>query len=362
MKKIYFANPKENYLKSKKLIDIEINKCLNSNTYILGNNVKKFEKTFANYIKTNYCISVKNGTDAITMALQSLSLKKNSKIIVPSMTATATAMAVMNADLKPVFCDVNDQFYTSDLEDIKSKFNKDIRGVIVVHLHGQSVEIDKIQKFCNEKKIFLIEDCAQSSGSYFKKKPLGSFGVISTHSFFPTKNLSAMGDGGAICTSNKKIFTKLLKIRQYGWNSKRISLIRGLNSRMDELQASILNVKLRFLNKDITERRKIAKIYDNKINQKKYKLPIQRKNSKHSYHIYSIQHKSRDKLKSFLQKKGYYCGIHYQTPVHKMPFFKKKKNKLNVTEKLCKKFLSLPIYPEMKQKDVLKVIKLLNSF
>lgn len=361
MKKIFFANPKANYLKSKKIINNKIYQCLNSNNYILGKNVNEFEKKFSKLIGTKYCISVKNGTDAITIALQSLDLPKNSKILVPSLTATASAMAIVNAGHKPIFCDISERYYTSNVENIKSKFNKNIKAILVVHLHGQAADIDKIKNFCNINKIFLIEDCAQSTGSYFNKKSLGSFGDISTHSFFPTKNLSAIGDGGAICTNNVKLFNKIKKIRQYGWDKNRISMLQGSNSRLDELQAGILNVKINKLAKDIKKRRKISEIYKKFLDPKKFILPSERENSYHSYHIYSVQCYSRNKLKRLLEKKGYFCGIHYSNPLHKMPYFKKPSEKLEITEKISKSFLSLPMYPELKKKELLKFINIINK-
>ena len=320
MKKIFFSNPLEPYKKNKFSFDKNIRKILASGNYLLGKQNKIFEKKLSSYIGSKYSLTVKNGTDALYIAIKSLNLKKDDEIIIPSMTATATASAAVQTGSKIRFCDVNYDFHTSDLEDIKKKFNKKTKLVVLVHLHGQSAEIEKIRKFCKSKKIYLIEDCAQSLGSSFKKKKIGNFGDISTHSFFPTKNLSAFGDGGAVSTNNLKLYKKMKLISQYGWNKNRISIVNGINSRLDEFQAGFLNEKITYLDKDIKKRNDVANYYLKNIKNKTI-LPKIRKNSYHSFHLFVIKSTKRNKIIKELAKNNIFAGIHYRNPLHQMKTF-----------------------------------------
>ena len=359
MKNIFFSNPLESYKKNRSAFDNSLKKVLFSGQYLLGKQNEIFEKKLSKYLKCKYSINVKNGTDALYIAIKSLNLKKNSEVIIPSMTATATASAVIQAGLKIRFCDVDYKLHTSNLEHIKNKFTKNTKLIILVHLHGQSADVECIKKFCKQKNIFLIEDCAQSLGSKYKNKKLGSFGDISTHSFFPTKNLSAFGDGGAIVTNNLKLYKKIKLISQYGWNKNRISVTNGINSRLDEMQACVLNIKINYLDNDIKIRNDIAKYYFKNIKNKEI-LPLVRNKSYHSFHLFVIKSKNRNKVISHLRKRNIIAGMHYRYPLHAMKIYKNFGSNLPITEKLSKLFVSLPIYPEIKLSSIKKICSIIN--
>ena len=360
MKKIFFSNPLASYKSNQINFDKKIKKVLLSGNYLLGEQNRLFEKKLSSYLNCKYSLTVKNGTDALYIAIKALNLKKNSEVILPSLTATATASAVIQAGLKINFCDVDYNLHTSNLENIKKKYNKNTKLIILVHLHGQAADVENIKKFCKSKKIFLIEDCAQSLGSELNGKKIGTFGDISTHSFFPTKNLSSFGDGGAICTNNKKLYKQMKLISQYGWNKKRVSIVNGINSRLDEFQASILNVKIDYLNNDIKKRNSIAKYYLKNIHKKEI-LPLVKENSLHSFHLFVIKSKKRNQIISELKKNKIIAGIHYKYPLHTMKTFKKFGSNLKVSERLSKIFVSLPIYPQIKISVLKKICFIINS-
>jgi len=362
---ILCANPKFQYLSKKKLIISSVLRTLNSNKYVIGENVVKFEKEFSKFIGVKYSASVANGTDAIELGLKALGVTAGNEVITVSHTALATVAAICSVGAKPILIDINEKDYLIDHKLIEKNINKKTKALICVHLYGQTANIDKIKKICIKKKIALIEDVSQAHGAYFKNKKAGSYGVISTFSFYPTKNLGAIGDGGAICSNNKNIINKIRRMREYGWDKNRVSTILGRNSRLDELQASVLRIKLKDLNKDNNKRRLIAKKYLDSLNSNKIILPLIRNYREHVFHLFVIRVKNRNKLLNFLKKNNVFAGIHYPIPIHHQPAYKKmlkKKVKLPITEKLSKEILSLPIYPELSLKKVDLICKLVNSF
>lgn len=357
---IFFANPRFQNLRIKKKIINVLTEVISQKNYILDNQNKKFEKNLKRYFKIKYALGVNSGTDALKIAIKSLGIKKNSEIIIPSLTATATGSAVLEAGAKPVIIDV-DETGNLNCEILKKKINIKTQAIIIVHLHGNLANIKKIKKIAG--KIPIIEDCAQSFGSSIENKKAGSFGKIACFSFYPTKNLGAIGDGGAIITNNKSIYKKILALRQYGWNDKRISTIPGYNSRLDELQASILNIKIRRIDKDNNERIKIAKKYIQSFKHLPIEYPKIYKNSKHTYHLFVIKVKNRDKLINYLKLNNIYPSIHYKYPLHTMPSFKKyKKSRMPFANELSKTMISLPLYPGLKAKEQDKVIKIIRKY
>ena len=254
--KTFFSNPTAQYTSKKKEINYAIKKVLNSSNYILGKNVKKFENDFSNFIGTKYSIGVANGTDAIEIALKAINISKGDEVISVAHTALASIAGIILAGAKPVLVDVNKDDFTIKVEDIKKNINKKTKAILVVHIYGQSANMDAIIKLSKKYNIKVIEDVSQAHGGKYKNKFLGSFGDLSTFSFYPTKNLGAIGDAGAICTNNLKFAEKIKKIRErYGWNKKRLADIDGRNSRLDEIQAAILRIKLKYLKTDIKKDR-----------------------------------------------------------------------------------------------------------
>tara|TARA_B100001250_G_C19740014_1_gene762606 strand:- start:337 stop:1431 length:1095 start_codon:yes stop_codon:yes gene_type:complete len=361
MLKIPQASPFIQYRNYKSEINKVIKRVLLSGNYILGQEVKNFEKEFSNYLNIKHAISCKTGTDALFIALKQLDIGRGDEVIIPSHSAIATAASVIMSGAKPIYVDIEKDFYTIDPEKILDACNKKTKAIIVVHIYGQSCDMRKLKKIANLKKIKLIEDCAQSSGSSYFNKKLGTIGDIGCFSFFPTKNLGALGDGGCLVTNNSDLAKKIRRFRQYGWDEKRNTINPGVNSRLDELQAAILRIKLKNLDKDNIERFKQAKLYNNKLTTTKIKTPKIRKNTFHSFHLYVIQTEKRDKLMKYLKSKNIITALHYKNPIHKMPGYSRKLS-LNKTEKFYKSILSLPLFPGLKIKKQKLIIKEILKF
>jgi dTDP-4-amino-4,6-dideoxygalactose transaminase len=362
---IYTANPNAQFKSYKKIIEKSVYRVLNSKKYILGNEVKNLEKEFSRYIGTKFAIGVANGTDALELALKALNIGIGDEVITVAHTAVATVSAIRSVGADPVIVDINSDTYTIDCSQIKRNITKKTKAIIPVHIYGQSVEMDKIQKICKQNKIFLIEDVSQAHGAKFKKKKLGSFGDIACFSCYPTKNLGAIGDAGLITTNSNKYYSKIKMLREYGWAKKYISSIEGRNSRLDEIQASILRIKLKNLDQDNLKRIKIAEFYNKNLDKNKYSLPFVPKNNYHVFHLYVIKTNNRNKLLKYLKLNGVFAGIHYPKPIHlQKAYYKKIKTSSNLknTEFICNKILSLPIYPELTMRKQRKIVSLLNKF
>ena len=360
---LYFNYPKSIYNIYKKKINKQIIKVLESGNYSNNKELYNFENKFSQYIKTKFSVGVGNATDAIYLSLLSLGIKKNDEVITVSHTATGTATGIANTGAKIIFSDISINDYNIDLNLLQKKITRKTKAIVVVHLYGQSCDMNKLLNIVKKNKLFLIEDCSQAAGAFFKKKRLGSFGTLSCFSFFPTKNLSAYGDGGMICCNNKNTYNKLKALREYGWDKKRNAKYIGINSRLDELQASILNIKLNYLDKDNKQRIKIAKRYQKNINNRKILISPIINNNTHVYHLFVVRCKQQTKLINYLKKNGIFAGIHYKIPVHKQKIFlSKSKTELPVTEKIANQVVSLPIYPGLKKSEQDKVIKALNLF
>ena len=341
----------------------DIKKIFKKGDFILGNDVTKFENKFSNFCNSKYSIGCANGTDALTIALKSLNLKKNSEVIIPAMTYCSTAFSVINANLKPVLVDTEFMKSTIDILQIKKKINKKTKVIMPVHLYGSVVNIKEIKKIIKNKNIFIIDDCAQAHGAkdiYGKK--VGSLADISTFSLYPGKNLGAYGDAGVITTNNKKFYRIVKKIRNLGSEVKFKHNLVGMNSRLDSIQSIILNHKLKQLPKLNSKRRKIASEYDNKIiNKKIEKLRY----SKFSiYHQYVLIVKKRNEFIKYLKKAKIQYGFHYPYAIHQLDALKKyfQKEKFPNSEMLAKYGISIPIDPNLSKKKINYIIGKLNSF
>ena len=331
--------------------------------FILGNDVSNFEKNFSKFCNSKFSIGCANGTDALTIALKSLKLKKDSEVIIPAMTYCSTAFSIINANLKPVLVDTEFMRSTLSVPHLKKKINNKTKVIMPVHLYGSVININEIKKLIKGKNIYIIDDCAQAHGAkddYGNK--VGSLADISTFSLYPGKNLGAYGDAGVITTNNQKFYTTIKKLRNLGSEIKFKHDLVGMNSRLDSLQAIILNHKLKQLYKLNSKRRKIAFEYDNKItNQKIQKL----KYSKFSiYHQYVLIVKRRNELIKHLKKAKIQYGFHYPFAIHQLDALKKyfKKEKFPNSEMLAKYGISIPIDPNLSKKEVNYIISQLNSF
>ncbi len=363
--KIFYANPSIKIKKYRGEITKKVQKILNSNSYILGKEVENFETNFSKFIGTKYAIGVANGTDALEISLKAIGVGEKDEVITVSHTAVATVAAIKNVGAVPVIVDVDEDYLQIDPNEVIKAINKKTKAIIAVHLYGQSVELDTLIDICNKNKIELIEDVSQAHGATYKNKKLGSFGITGCFSCYPTKNLGAVGDAGVITTNNKKIYSKIKLLREYGWKTKFISEISGRNSRLDEIQAGILNIKLNYLENENKKRQTIANLYLSEIKNKKIEFVSKRNYSSHVYHLFVIKTKNRTKLINFLKRNNVFTGIHYPIPIHLQKGYKKELKKigrLQNTEKASKKILSIPIYPELSNKEVTRVIKLLNNY
>ena len=345
----------------KKIIS-EIKKIILKNNFILGRNVIDFEKNFANFCKSKYAISCANGTDALTISLKILDLPKNSEVIIPAMTYCSTPFAVLNAGLKPVLVDIDKLKPTISLDNIKKKITKKTRVIMPVHLYGSVVNINDIKKLVKRKNIVIIDDCSQAHGASYKAQRVGSLADISCFSLYPGKNLGAYGDAGIITTNNKNFYKKIKNFRNLGSDKKFIHTKVGFNSRLDTLQASILNSKLKLLNTYNNKRRKIAKKYNESIkNRKIIKLTY---SSGAVYHQYVIMINNRNALVKKLDKNKIQYGLHYPKSINQLAALKKiySNHSYPNAEKLAKKCISLPIDPTLNSKEINKIVKVLNSF
>ena len=363
---INIFEPKKQFETCKKQIQKSINSVLNSGVYILGKEVNKLEKKFQNYLKCKKAIGVKNGTDALILALKAVHVKKGDEVITTAHTALATIAAIVNVGATPVIVDAEESFYTLNPNDIEKKITKKTKAIIPVHIYGQCCDMKKIVQIAKKNKIYVIEDCAQALGSKIGNKKVGTFGDISTFSFYPTKNLGAIGDGGMIVTNNVHLGRKMYRLREYGWDKNRSTLEVGINSRLDEIQAGILNIKFKKLDNSNKKRITISKYFTKNISNRFVKLPKVRPGTKHVFHIFSLLVNKRDKFIKYLNKNKIKAGIHYIKPACLNKGYKEKciftKNDIKKTIFISKRNVSIPIYPELKKKNVMKIVKVINKF
>ena len=341
----------------------DIKKIFKKGDFILGNDVLSFEKNFSRFCNSKFSVGCANGTDALTIALRSLNLKENSEVIIPAMTYCSTAFSVINANLKPVLVDTEFMKSTISISHLKKKINSKTKVIMPVHLYGSVTNMNEIKRIIRGKNIFIVDDCAQAHGAKDDNgNKVGSLADISTFSLYPGKNLGAYGDAGIITTNNRKFYKTIKKIRNLGSEVKFKHDLVGMNSRLDSLQAIILNHKLKLLSKLNSKRRKIAFQYDNKIaNQKIQKL----KYSKFSiYHQYVLIVKKRNELIKYLKKAKIQYGFHYPYAIHQLDAFKKyfKREKFPNSEMLAKNGISIPIDPNLSKKEIDYIISKLNSF
>tara|TARA_B110000003_G_C16640928_1_gene530153 strand:+ start:2007 stop:3134 length:1128 start_codon:yes stop_codon:yes gene_type:complete len=369
---IQYWNYLNEYKIEKKRILNSVDKVFKSGTLLLGNELKKFEKNYCKFNKSKFGLGVANGTDALFIALKSLNIGKNDEVITVSNTAIPTVAAIINSGARVKFADIGNDFLI-DTNKIKKLINKKTKAIIPVHLFGQMCEMDTIIKIAKKYKLKIIEDCAQATGATYKGKKAGTIGDVGCHSFYPTKILGAYGDGGFITTNNKKLFEKMHRFRFYGidtlgvnkkWKNKYYSVDQGINSRLNEMQSSILNLKLTNLSKSIKRRRVIAKKYFDGLKNTSLELPTINNDNFHVFHIFEVAHPKRDLIIKKMKDKKINLSIHYKYPIHKMKGYKNfssKKNKLIETEKKSKKIFSLPIYPLLKNSEINIIIKNLKN-
>ena len=345
-------------------LDAAIKKVIDSSAFVFGEDLGSFESEFARFCGTKYAIGVGNGGDALRLAVIGLGIGQGDEVISVANTFTATIDAATLAGAKPILVDC-DEYFNIDVNQIEKNINKNTKAIIVVHLYGQPAKMDRIMEIAKKHKLLVIEDCAQAHGAEFKGKKVGSFGVAGCFSFYPGKNLGAMGDGGAIVTNNKALYEKLQKLRFFGMGKhKYYHDIVGFNSRLDNMQAAILRIKLRHLKKWNDERREAARLYT-KLLSNVVETPKEAKDAKHVYHLYVIKTPKRDELMKALTDEQIYAGLHYPIPLHLQKAhkgLKYKKGDFPVSEESSNTILSLPIFPGITKEEIKKVSKSIHSF
>ncbi|NSB30266.1 DegT/DnrJ/EryC1/StrS family aminotransferase [Clostridium saccharoperbutylacetonicum] len=335
------------------------------NSFILGHSVEAFEQEFSKYCNTNYCISCGNGLDALSIILRGYDIGGGDEVIVPSNTFIATALAVSYAGAKVVFVEPDINTFNIDVNKIEEAITPKTKAIIAVHLYGRPAEIDKIKVICKKYNLKLIEDAAQSHGSIYKGKKTGNLGDAAGFSFYPGKNLGALGDGGCILTNDSILAQKVRAIRNYGSTIKYNNEYKGVNSRLDELQAEFLRIKLKYLDKWNAARQEIAKLYLEGIKNNKITLPFINSAYESIWHIFIIRTEFRDKLVNYLKANGIETLIHYPIPIHLQKAYKDlgyKSGDFPVAENISKTVLSLPIWYGISESEINYVISVLNQW
>ncbi|OCL85604.1 DegT/DnrJ/EryC1/StrS family aminotransferase [Arcobacter porcinus] len=341
-------------------------KVIDSGWYIQGNECKEFDKEFAQYCGTKYAIGVANGLDALILILRAYKemgiMNDGDEVIVPSNTYIASILAISKNNLVPILIEPDINTYLIDPSKIEEKITSKTKAILSVHLYGQTCEMDRINEIAKKYNLKVIEDSAQSHGAYYKDKLSGNLGDASGFSFYPGKNLGALGDGGAVTTNNEDLANTIKALGNYGSHKKYENLYKGTNSRLDEIQAAILRVKLKYLDEEITKRREIANYYLKNIKNDKLILPTVRAEDNHVWHLFVIRTSKRDELQKYLLNNGVQTLIHYPIPPHKQNAYKEWNNESYlISEQIHKEVLSLPISGIQSFEDTKKIVSIINK-
>ncbi|OZM56416.1 aminotransferase [Lottiidibacillus patelloidae] len=337
---------------------------LNSAWYTLGNEVEKFEDKYAEFCGSKYCVGLNSGLDALILAFRALGIGEGDEVIVQANTYIASVIGITENGATPVFVEP-DKYYNIDVDKIEDAITSKTKAILPVHLYGQACNMRKIKELAEKYNLYLVEDCAQSHGARFEGQITGTFGDIGCFSFYPTKNLGAFGDSGAIITDDPTLAEKIRMMRNYGSKVKYRNEIEGVNSRLDEIQAALLSVKLKYFNELTEDRIRIARRYHTSINNNKVLLPEKLENAEHVYHLFVIQCSMRDRLQEYLFDNGIKTQIHYPIPPHMAECYSKlgyNEGDLPTTEKYSNELLSLPLYNGMKNEEIDYVVDILNKF
>jgi dTDP-4-amino-4,6-dideoxygalactose transaminase len=355
------AFPKAQYDAAKTEIDAAISSVLEKGRYILGDETRAFEQEFASWVGVEHGVGVGSGTDALNVALRALGVGPGDEVITVSHTAVATVAAVEMCGATPVFVDIDPRTYTLDPSRLGARISSRTKAIIAVHLYGHPAALEAIQRVA--ASIPIIEDCAQAHGAMIGQRRVGSLGVFGCFSFYPTKNLGALGDGGALVTNDPKLAQRAREIREYGWRD-RVSATVGVNTRLDELQSAVLRVKLRSLDRSNDRRRAIAAQYSEGLAGRSLTLPAVGAGLRHVYHLYVVRTQNREALMTRAREAGVGTLVHYPVPAHLQPAYAGRcpgADALPESERAAREVMSLPMYPELTDADVATVISTLNS-
>jgi dTDP-4-amino-4,6-dideoxygalactose transaminase len=358
------ANPQAQYLAHKTEIDAAIARVLEGGRYILGQECAAFEREFAAYVDVRHAIGVGSGTDALHLALAACGVGPGAEVIAPAHTAVATVAAIELTGAVPVLVDIDPASFNLDPRKLEAAITPRTKAVIPVHLYGQAADLAPILEIARRHSLRVVEDCAQAVGATYHGKRVGGWGDIAAFSFYPTKNLGALGDGGMVVTNDPALAERANLLRQYGWRERYISEIAGWNTRLDELQAAILRVKLRHLDADTATRRQWAALYNECLNPlgfqnpKGLSLPQEMPYGQHVYHLYVVRHSRRDELQAYLKERGIGTLIHYPAPIHLQPAYRGRlgdAGSFPESERATREIFSLPLYPELTQDQIRQV-------
>jgi len=366
------ADPRASYLAERAAIDAAMARVLASGRYILGPETQAFEQEFAAYIGARHCVGVASGTEALVLALAALQLAPDDYVATVSHTAVATVAAIELAGAKPLLVDIDPATCTLDAAELARALAAApktgpgrIAAVIPVHLYGLAADLDRILELARRHGLRVIEDCAQSHGALLDGRRLGGFGDIAAFSFYPTKNLGALGDGGAVVSKDDALAARVKELREYGWRERYVSHLPGMNSRLDELQAAILRPKLRRLDADNARRQEIAGAYDEGLRGLGLGLPARRRGATHVFHQYVLRSAKRDQLRAALTTRGIGTNIHYPVPVHLQPAYRGRiavgPSGLAHSERAAKEVLSLPMFPQLTDEQAERVVAALRA-
>lgn len=366
--KIYPANPKANYFAHKEEIDAAIQRVLNSGWYILGEEVEAFESEFATWLGAEHAIGVANGTDALELALRACGIGPGDGVFTVSNTAVATVASIELCGAIPLFVDIDPTTYGMDPNSLQSAIYNlskhsiecKAKAIIPVHLYGHPTDMPAILDIAQKHNLVVIEDCAQAHGAMLQGQKVGTFADIAAFSLYPTKNLGALGDGGIITTNDRKLAVRVKLLRQYGWQERYISIIPGLNSRLDPIQAAILRVKLTYLDQDNEKRRRIAQTYNRELESTSLTLPAVYGDAIPVFHQYVVRSNNRNALMAYLNNHGVGSQILYPRPIHQQPAYEGRIPgivKLENTERFAGQIMTLPVYPELTTDQIGRVVR-----
>ncbi len=360
-KPLGFADPGARYRAYKDEVDGAIRRVLDSGYYIGGPEVEAFESAFAAWSGRAHAVGVGNGTDALRLALMAHDIGAGDEVITVAHTAVATVAAISMAGATPRFVDVSPVHLLLDLDALDDARTTKTRAVIAVHLYGHPIDMDRLSAWCHAHDLVLIEDCAQAHGATWRGQPVGSWGRAAAYSFYPTKNLGALGDGGAVTSDDPALAARVRRLRSYGWDAQRLSHEPGINSRLDPIQAAILRVGLEHLDAEIARRRALAARYTKHLGGLPLRLPQVAPEAGHAWHLYVVRTAEREALAGHLRAAGVNPGVHYPAAAHQHPAWHDG-SRLPVTERACAEVLSLPMHPALTHAEQDRVIAAVRAF
>ena len=362
---ILCGNPRAQYLAHKAEIDAAVLGVMEKGWFVLGDEVRAFESELAAYIGVAHGVGVGSGTEALHLALAACGIGGGDEVITVAHTAVATVAAIELTGATPVLVDIEPDYYTLDPSKLEAAIGPRTKAVVPVHLYGQPADLSPVMEIARKHSLRVIEDCAQAHGALYRGRRVGAWGDMACFSFYPTKNLGALGDGGMVVTDNRELADRARLLREYGWAERNVSSVAGWNSRLDELQAAVLRVKLRHLDRDNRSRQELASFYDHSLREYQLMQPKVRPEATHVYHLYVIRTSERDDLQAFLRTREIGALIHYPVPVHQQPAYCRRLrgvDKLPETERVAREVLSLPIYPELNSDEADQVVTSVREY